>query len=87
MSTPNGCPCDAVETIKEDVRELKAVVDKHDRRLSQGETQFALISKDIEFIKLAVTKKSKFNADVISAIVQSLVSILLGFIAVKIGLQ
>ena len=79
MATPEGCPCDAV-------KELKILVDKHNEQLSQGNTNFALIQQDLGYIKAQLDGKKKFNAGIVSSVIQTLCALLLAFIAAKMGL-
>ena len=79
MAEHDTCPCEAV-------RELKKIVERHERELALGTTSFALIKQDLEHIKTALEKKDRFNTNILSNIVNIILSILLGFIAVKVGL-
>lgn len=79
MSTPEGCPCDAVSRIER-------LVEKHERQLSEGTTQFALIQQDMGYIKARLDERKKFNAQTVSAIVQAVSALLVGVIAAKLGL-
>lgn len=87
MSTPQNCPCDAVVELKEVVKDLKTVVASQGNRLSEDETTFALIQKDLDYIKLSVDKKEKFNTNIINAIVNGILTILIGYVAIRLGLQ
>lgn len=78
MSTPETCPCDAV-------RDLKVIVERHDRLLNEQTTQNALIQQDLGYIKAKLDKKERFNTQTLSSIVQAVCSILLAFVAAKIG--
>lgn len=80
MNEHDTCPCEAV-------RELKKIVERHERELALGTTSFALIKQDLEHIKTALEKKDRFNTGILSNIVNIILSILLGFIAVKLGLD
>lgn len=74
-----SCPCEAV-------RELKKIVERHEHELALGTTSFALIKQDLEHIKTAIEKKDRFNTGIFSNIINIILTILLGFIAVKIGI-
>ena len=80
MNEHDTCPCEAV-------RELKKIVERHERELALGTTSFALIKQDLEHIKTALEKKDRFNTGILSNIINIILSILLGFIAVKLGLD
>lgn len=80
MAIPEGCPCDAVA-------ELKRLVSGHDRQLANGNTSFALIQKDLDYIKAKLDDKKKFNTGVLNAIINAAVAILLGYVALKLGLS
>lgn len=86
MSTPESCPCDAVIELKDTVRELKKISCEHERKLAEGSTNFALIKQDLEYIKGNLDGKKKFNVGVLSSIVQIVMTIVLGAIAVKMGI-
>lgn len=75
----SSCPCEAV-------RELKKIVERHEHELALGSTSFALIKQDLEHIKSALEKKDRFNTGLLSNIANIILTILLGFIAVKIGI-
>lgn len=83
MSTPEGCPCEAV-------KELKFLVERHERQLNEGETSFALIKKDLDYIKERLDEKKKFNsgiaASIIAAAVSGILMLILGFVAAKMGM-
>ncbi len=76
----SSCPCEAV-------RELKTIVERHERELALGSTSFALIKQDLEHIKSALEKKDRFNTGILSNIANIVLSILLGWLAVKIGIS
>ena len=75
-----SCPCEAV-------RELKTIVERHERELAVGSTSFALIKQDLEHIKAALEKKDRFNTGILSNIANIVLSILLGWLAVKLGIS
>lgn len=75
----DACPCEAV-------RELKKIVERHEHELALGSTSFALIKQDLEHIKTALEKKDRFNTNILSSVANIILSILLGFVAVKVGL-
>lgn len=83
MSEHENCPCEAV-------RELKKVVERHEQQLNIGATSFALIKQDLDHIKgtieQAVEKKSRFNANIATTAINVIISILLSWIAIKLGL-
>ena len=74
----DNCPCDAV-------KELKVIVERHDRQLNSDHTQFAEIQKDIHYIKEALDKKGRMNMATFSSIVQAVCTLLVGLIAAKMG--
>lgn len=75
-----ACPCDAV-------RELKQIVDRHEHALAHGATSFALIKQDLEHIRKTLDKKDRFNINVLSSVVNILLTLLLGFLAARLGLN
>ena len=74
------CPCEAV-------RELKKIVERHERELALGSTSFALIKQDLEHIKSALEKKDRFNTGLLSNIANIILTILLGYLAVRMGIS
>lgn len=75
----DSCPCEAV-------RELKKIVERHEQSLNTGSTSFALIKQDLEHIKTALEKKDRFNSGLLSNIANIILTILLGYLAVRMGL-
>ena len=75
----DSCPCEAV-------RELKTIVERHERELALGSTSFALIKQDLEHIKSALEKKDRFSTGILSSVTNIILSILLGWLAVRIGI-
>lgn len=75
----DSCPCEAV-------RELKKIVERHEQSLNSGTTSFALIKQDLEHIKTALEKKDRFGTGILANITNIILTLLLGWIAVKIGL-
>lgn len=73
------CPCEAV-------RELKKTVERHEHELALGSTSFALIKQDLEHIKAAVEKKDRFGANLLSSIVNIILSLVLGWFAIRLGM-
>ncbi len=79
MGVPEGCPCDAV-------KKLEAVIDRHGAQLAQGNTDFAVIKTDLNYIKAKLDERSRFNTQTVSAIVQAVCTLLVAVIAAKLGL-
>ena len=80
MNEHENCPCEAV-------RDLKKIVERHEQQLATGATSFALIKQDLEHIKQAVEKKSRFNANIATTAINVIISILLSWIAIKLGIS
>ena len=80
MGTPEGCPCDAV-------KKLESMIDRHDRELAKGQTDFAVIKTDLNYIKQKLDERSKFNTQTVSAIVQAVCTLLVALIAARLGLS
>lgn len=84
MNEHENCPCEAV-------RDLKKIVERHEQQLNTGATSFALIKQDLEHIKgtieQAVEKKSRFNANIATTAINVIISILLSWIAIKLGIS
>lgn len=81
-----NCPCEAVIELKDTVKELRQITLEHEKKLAEGTTNFALIKQDLEYIKGNLDGKKKFNSGMISSIVQIILTIILGYIAVKLGI-
>lgn len=83
MSTPEGCPCEAV-------KELKVLVERHEEKLNEGNINFALIKQDLDYIKGRLDEKKRFGsgiaASIIAAAVSGVIMLILGFVAAKIGM-
>lgn len=75
----NNCPCEAV-------KHLQTIVDDHEKRLAEGNTSFALICRDLQYIREKIEKKDKFNGNIFLYIIQSILTIIIGFVAVKLGM-
>lgn len=84
MNEHESCPCEAV-------RELKKIVERHEQQLNTGATSFALIKQDLDHIKgtieQAVEKKSRFNANIATTAINVVLTILLTWLAVKLGIS
>lgn len=87
MAIPEGCPCDAVIELKENNKELQRILADHEKQLSNGNTNFALIKQDLEYIKGNLDSKKKFNTGIINTVVNTIITILLGYIAIRLGLS
>ena len=83
MSVPEGCPCEAV-------KDIKILVERHERQLNEGNVNFALIKQDLDYIKGRLDEKKRFGsgiaASIIAAAVSGVVMLILGFVAAKIGM-
>lgn len=80
MSTPSGCPCDAVVQLADTVKELKNISAEHEKRLAEGQTNFALIKQDLEYIKGNLDGKQKNHSSLANGVIISLVSAAFSFL-------
>lgn len=80
MAVPENCPCDAV-------RKLETVIDRHEAQLARGDTDFAVIRTDLNYIKAKLDERSKFNTQTVSAVVQAVCTLLVAVIAARLGLS
>lgn len=80
MGMPEGCPCEAVRRIEE-------LVERHERQLNEGTTQFALIQQDMGYIKAQLDNRKRFNTQTVSSIVQAVCTLLVALIAARLGLS
>lgn len=55
--------------------------------LASGSTNFATIQQDLQYIKDRIDSKTKFNMNAVSSIVQAVCTVLVAFIAAKLGFQ
>ena len=65
-------------------RECSDCTAKIRNELAEGSTAFATIRQDLQYIKDRLDKKSKFNLNTISIIIQSLCTLLMTIIASKL---
>ena len=79
-ATPEGCPCEAV-------RKIEDLVMQHERDLAKGQTDFAVIRTDLNYIKAKLDEKQRFNTQTVSAIVQAVCTLLVAVIAARLGLS
>lgn len=70
----------------EALKELKNIVKNHEKRLNEGNTDFAVIKSDLSYIREALDKKSRFNASTVLSIIQALCTLAVAVIAAKIGI-
>lgn len=54
--------------------------------LAEGSTAFATIRQDLQYIKESLDKKSRFNANTVSSIIQALCTLAVTLIAAKMGI-
>ena len=80
MSLPEGCPCDAV-------KKLESILDRHEAQLQRGNTDFAVIRTDLNYIKAKLDERQRFNSQTVSAIIQAVCTLLVALIAARLGLQ
>lgn len=55
------------------------------RELAQGETSFATIKQDLQYIREKIDKKSKFNAVTVTAIIQAVCTLIVTLIAARLS--
>ena len=79
MAMPEGCPCEAL-------KKLETVIDRHDAQLAQGQTDFAVIKTDLNYIKAKLDERSRFNTQTVASIVQAVCTLLVALIAARLGL-
>ncbi len=73
-----GCPCEAV-------KELKTIVERHDRQLNRDHTEFAEIQKDLQYIKERLDAKNRLNTSTLTAVFQAVCTLLVTIIAARLG--
>ncbi len=57
------------------------------RELSRGSTSFAEIHKDLQYIKDRLDKKSRFNLNTASGIIQAVCTLIVALIAARLGIS
>ena len=68
-------------------KECSACTAKIKDELANGSTNFAVIQQDLQYIKARLDSKTKFNMNAVSSIVQAVCTVLVAFIAAKLGFQ
>lgn len=86
MNEQQHTHCEVGASNTERIVRLEERADKFEARLSKGEVNFAIIQQDLGYIKAKLDKKEHFNANTISSIVQAVCSLLLAYVAAKIGI-
>ena len=76
----NNCPCEAV-------KHLQKTVDDHEKRLADGNTNFALIQRDLQYIREKIEKRDKFNGKIFLYIIQSILTIILWYLVLNFRLE
>lgn len=61
--------------------------DRIQKELSAGSTNFAEIQKDLQYIKDRLDKKSKLNMATVTAVIQAVCTVLVAFVAARLGLS
>lgn len=79
MGVPDNCPCDSVIDLRERMDRLEA-------REQSNTTALVSIQKDVEYIKANINKKSDFGTKVALAVIGGIITILLTFIAARLGM-
>lgn len=98
MENREGCPCAAVEQLKELVEKHDAKLEAHETRLADGNTSFELIRRDIRDLTVSVNENTKALNElaqkpakrweaVVNQALNFFIALILGYIAFKIGLQ
>ncbi len=67
------------------VKECNACRSKIQRELSAGSTNFAEIQKDLQYIKDRLDKKNKLSMTTVTAVIQALCTVLVAFVAARLG--
>ena len=55
------------------------------KELAEGNTAFATIRQDLQYIKEKIDKKSKFNIGVVMSVIQAVCTLAVTLIAAKMG--
>ena len=98
MENRENCPCAAVEQLKELVEKHDAKLEAHETRLAEGNTSFELIRRDIRDLTASVDENTKALNEfaqkpakrweaVVNQAINIVIAVILGYIAVKIGLR
>lgn len=73
MSTPSDCPCDAV-------KELKEIVARHDKAISESVTSRALINQKLDFLIEQNNDRKKNSSSIGNGVAVAVVSAVLSFL-------
>ena len=66
-------------------RECSECTAKIRRELAEGNTAFATIRQDLQYIKEKIDKKSKLNVSVVMSVIQALCTLAVTVIAARLG--
>lgn len=98
MAEHETCPCEAVVQLKEIVSKHDEMISRHTERLARGDTDFALLHQDMTRVENTI----KENTVILQKLVEKpgnrydslvdqgfkiILTVLLTYIAVKLGLQ
>lgn len=75
------------EQLCDALRELKKQVERHEKQINESDVSFALIKQDLEYIKSSLDKKSRFNANAVTMILQAVCTLIMTALAGYIGLN
>ena len=75
------------DTVCDALRELKKQVERHEKQINANDVGFALIKQDLEYIKASLDKKSRFNAGIVTTILQAVCTLLMTLIAGYLGIS
>lgn len=66
---------------------MEKILDDHEKRLSYGERSFAVVDQKLEHILEKLERRERFNANVVSTVVNGILGLVLAYIALKLGLR
>ena len=98
MAERDTCPCAAVEQLKELVEKHDERIARHEERLAKGDTDFALIHQDMTrmdesirentaVMKTLAEKSGKRWDSLVDRAIGVIITVVLAYIAVQLGLQ
>lgn len=98
MAEHETCPCAAVEQLKELVEKHDERIARHEERLAKGDTDFALIHRDMTamnesikentaVVKNLAEKPGKRWDSAVDRAIGVIITVVLTYIAVQLGLQ
>lgn len=82
----NDCNCEGLGELRSRVDRLEEKFDTQAHDNLEMKICMNSIQKDLEYIKETISKKSKFNGNIVNTIINTTIAIIMGYLAFKVGL-